>query len=96
MLQIASFDVGGLPPGTAITTDGEHGIVAVFPDNYRARKLWVGCYAHLLHHKSHVDDLPRPAPINTFEVVSAPRQLMGPAAQTIEQNYGITPANGSC
>lgn len=62
-------------------------MVAVFPDNHRARKLRLGCYVRLLTYKFHVNDVPRPIFVNSFEVVSGPREIKGPTYYTIEQYF---------
>ena len=62
-------------------------MVAVLPDNYRARKLRLGSYFRLLTHKFRVDDHTRPILANSFEVVSAPREIKGPTYYDVEQYY---------
>ena len=62
-------------------------MVAVLPDNHRARKLRLGCHVRLLTHKFHVNDVPRPILVNSFEVVSGPREIKGPTHYDVEQYF---------
>ena len=87
VFQLTSFDVDGVSPGDVVVTDGTGGMVAVLPNNRtHNNNLQLGCI-RLLRYKFCVDDTPRPIYINTFEIVSTPRGLLGPACQTIEQYY---------
>ena len=47
VFQLTSFDVNGVSPGDVVITDGKHSMIAVPPNNQRARKLRLGCYVRL-------------------------------------------------
>ena len=88
VFQVANSEVPVVPAlGNVLLTDGEHSMVAVLPDNHRARRLRLGCYVRLLTYKFHVNDVPRPIFVNSFEVVSGPREIKGPTHYDIEQYF---------